>query len=121
MYQTALGRDYVHGSGAKATPMKEVMNELDPRAAKDYSWHAEAVYDDVPVATLKKMSDRGPWIALMRTTTSNGKFGSHSVVVDGIDSSGNVMIRDPAHKGSRYQMTGTDFNEHWTGISIVRR
>ncbi len=44
----------------------------------------------------------------------------HTVVVDGLDGAGNIMIRDPAH-GTRYEMTRKEFLEVWTFISVYKK
>jgi filamentous hemagglutinin len=45
---------------------------------------------------------------------------AHTVVVDGLDDAGNIMVRDPAH-GTRYEMTQKNFLKHWTGIAVYRK
>lgn len=44
---------------------------------------------------------------------------SHTVVVDGLDEAGNIMIRDPKH-GTRYEMIRQEFLEVWTGGAVWR-
>jgi hypothetical protein len=44
----------------------------------------------------------------------------HTVVVDDLDNSGNIMIRDPAD-GTRYEMTRKNFIEHWNLTAVYRK
>jgi hypothetical protein len=56
------------------------------------------------------LQDGKSWATELRTP---GKV-SHSVVVDGLNESGEIMIRDP-QDGERYEMKASDFMAHWTG------
>ncbi len=42
---------------------------------------------------------------------------SHMVVVDGLDSAGRVVIRDPA-RGTRYLMLWDEFTRVWEGQTV---
>ena len=53
------------------------------------------------------------WIAELREP---GKT-SHIVAVDGLDSEGGIMIRDP-QKATRYEMKTGDFMKYWVGRSL---
>ena len=44
---------------------------------------------------------------------------AHTVVVDGLNADGNIMIRDPAD-GSRYEMTRANFLKHWNLTALYR-
>ena len=43
----------------------------------------------------------------------------HTVVVDGLDELGNLIIRDPA-EGTKYEMIRDDFLRYWSGLSVFR-
>lgn len=53
------------------------------------------------------------WVAELR---EQGKV-SHIVAVDGLNSQGQIMIRDPA-KATRYEMTEEVFRRYWNGRSL---
>jgi hypothetical protein len=43
---------------------------------------------------------------------------AHMVVVDGEDSVGNIMIRDPWDGGSTYSMAADEFQRVWNGNAV---
>jgi RHS repeat-associated protein len=59
------------------------------------------------------LNTTGAWGAMMR----GAKGGYHMVVVDGLDSSGSVLIRDP-HNGSSYTTPYSEFINVWTGEAV---
>jgi hypothetical protein len=120
MFLKDLGKDYVHGAGVKPTPLAESLNRVDPEAGKSYVWRAEFRGSASP-QLVSSLRAKGPWVASMRTINSKGGFGGHVVVVDGLSSTGNVLIRDPAGKGTSYEMTMADFDANWDGFAVYRR
>lgn len=40
------------------------------------------------------------------------------VIIDGLDSAGKVIIRDPWRPGTKYTMDWEDFIQHWMGDTI---
>jgi len=70
---------------------------------------------------LSELSEGGPWIAQMWEGgwTTKPK-PPHIVVVDGLNPSGNVMIRDP-QEGTGYEMKVADFLNTWSGQAAYRR
>jgi hypothetical protein len=77
----------------------------------------------VPENELDKLLGQGPWAAEFRELQPTVQYkrleAAHTVVVDGLDEQGNIMIRDPAD-GKRYEMTRKDFVKHWTLHSVFR-
>lgn len=69
---------------------------------------------DPSAASLRYLNNTGPWSAMMWET---GSPVGHWVVVDGLDSVGNVMIRDP-FSGTSYEMTENSFLNAWSGGSV---
>lgn len=73
-----------------------------------------------PTQVIQYLARKGSWIAQVHT---------HFVVVDGIDSAGNVMIRDPwflparergLNSGSHYKVTLRTFLADWYAVGIYR-
>jgi hypothetical protein len=58
----------------------------------------------------------GSWSAMM---WERGSSYGYWVVVDGLDSTGSVMIRDPAN-GTKYLMNQSDFFKNWNGFSVFK-
>lgn len=48
-----------------------------------------------------------------------GGKAAHAVVVDGVDASGNICIRDPYH-GTKYEMTREQFLKYWNSRAVIR-
>jgi hypothetical protein len=64
-------------------------------------------YLNADSGTIGALNTTGSWIALLDPTTNPGHF----VVVDGVNSTGDLSIRDP--EGLSYSMTESDFMSHW--------
>jgi filamentous hemagglutinin len=60
------------------------------------------------------------WGAELRDNFYHRVEMGHMVVVDGLDDTGNIMIRDPAH-GERYEMTRENFLKHWSDRALFRK
>jgi hypothetical protein len=70
-----------------------------------------------PSATFNALRKNGPFMTTLRTF---GMDVSHFVIVDGLDASGKVIIRDPAD-GSRYLMQWAEFLRVWEGQCVWRQ
>ena len=77
--------------------------------------------DKSPLQLLEELGQRGPWLA---------QVGKHMVVVDGIDPSGYLRVRDPWYEpglqrgirvGSQYRVSFRTFFELWGTGSVYRR
>ncbi len=66
--------------------------------------------------SLEEISQHGSWGA---TFYGNNYRIHHSVVIDGISKSGDVMIRD-SWEGTKYEMTKPNFFSKWSGHAIYR-
>jgi hypothetical protein len=68
----------------------------------------------VSESSIPALNARGSWIAMLRGSDN------HGVVVDGYNSVGNLLIRDP-WDGTKYAMTTKTFiEEAWTGFAVFR-
>ncbi len=67
--------------------------------------------------SLGEISENGPWGATL--IQRNGSL-PHSVVIDGINQLGQLMVRDP-WEGTRYEMLVTDFMDIWTRHAVYKR
>ena len=105
---------------------KDLMKVIGYPVATEYL--AKALgnnWEGAPVAesALDRLLQKGSWVADVRERMgvryARLEF-AHAVVVDGLDISGNIMIRDPA-KGMRYEMTRAEFLATWTGTAVFRK
>jgi filamentous hemagglutinin len=69
-----------------------------------------------PLQTFTALMAHGPFAT---TLYAFGMPMSHIVVVDGLDSAGRVVIRDPA-RGTRYLMLWDEFTRVWEGQTVLR-
>ncbi|MEX5610692.1 hemagglutinin repeat-containing protein, partial [Pseudomonas protegens] len=100
------------GDGATyETQLASVLNKLDSSGSR--KWVGSGVDAD-DIGTFHGLSSTGAWAAQLWERGS--KIG-HWVVVDGLDSGGRVMIRDP-WKGTSYKMDMKEFQGTWNGYSI---
>ncbi|MCC6554694.1 MAG: C39 family peptidase [Polyangiaceae bacterium] len=107
----AAGDRYNPYGGMYAEDLASVMNELDPSATR--SWRADAaVHENVDVA-VRELSEQGPWIAGIKEQGSEGS--GHFVIVDGLDESGKVLVRDPAG-ATEYGVPVSEFSQWWDRI-----
>lgn len=71
---------------------------------------------------LDYLLNNGSWAAELRSPPASMYARidmGHSVVVDGVNDAGDIMIRDP-WEGTRYEMTRYNFLKHWTGTSVYK-
>ncbi|MCC6554699.1 MAG: hypothetical protein IT372_17130 [Polyangiaceae bacterium] len=99
----AAGERYNPHGGIQARDLASVMSELDPDG--QLSWRADLARAPNVADAVKELSAEGPWIA---------SVPDHYVIVNGIDESGNVHIRDPAGGGMEYTVAITEFARFWT-------
>lgn len=73
-------------------------------------------------SSISEISEKGPWAAeLMENAGTELEKSLHTVVVDGVSDSGNLVIRDP-WEGTKYEMDIKHFLEDvWTGRAVYRR
>jgi filamentous hemagglutinin len=109
-----------------AIKQKDLLNQLGaPVATKYLARFPGPMWDGGPVdeAALEVLLHRGSWVADLRERMGLRYARlepAHAVIVDGVDSSGNIMIRDPA-QATRYEMTRYEFMEAWTGVAVFRK
>lgn len=109
-----------------AIKQKDLLNQLGaPVATKYLARVLGPMWDGGPVdeAALEVLLHRGSWVADLRERMGLRYARlepAHAVIVDGVDSSGNIMIRDPA-QATRYEMTRYEFMEAWTGVAVFRK
>jgi RHS repeat-associated protein len=63
---------------------------------------------DANEEVLKALNKQGSWIALLKPKAKLG----HYVIVDGLDNSGNILIRDP--RGIEYGLSTSNFLKLWS-------
>jgi len=69
-----------------------------------------------PRQTFTALMAPGPFATILYAF---GMPMSHMVVVDGLDSAGRVVLRDPA-RGTRYLMLWDEFTRVWEGQTVLR-
>ena len=72
--------------------------------------------------SVSEICEKGPWAAeLMKNAGTELEKSLHTVVVDGISDSGNLIIRDP-WEGTKYEMTIKHFLvDVWNGRAVYRK
>jgi hypothetical protein len=109
-----------------AIKQRDLLDQLGaPVATKYLARVLGPMWDGGPVdeAALDVHLHRGSWVADLRERMGMRYARlepAHAVIVDGVDSSGNIMIRDPA-QATRYEMTRYEFIEAWTGVAVFRK
>ncbi|MBA3923842.1 MAG: C39 family peptidase [Nostocaceae cyanobacterium] len=91
------------------------MNTLAP----SFSWAGGPL--SIPNATISQLlytlNSTGSWAAML---WESGSTIGHMVVVDGINETGYILIRDP-WSGTKYQMRLDEFCQYWNEYAIYRR
>jgi hypothetical protein len=91
----------------------------------DLSWLANELGLEWKFKVYDEEDTMGPQALLHKGLSWAAEFKelgktAHAVVVDGINDSGQVLVRDP-WKGTKYEMAFDDFKEVWTGRCVVPR
>ncbi|MBN7137863.1 hypothetical protein A7A76_24575 [Lysobacter enzymogenes] len=79
----------------------------------DHGW----VGAGVDSSSFGALNETGSWSAMM---WEKGNGYGHWVVVDGLNDSGMVLLRDPFN-ATRYSMTPLDFDNSWSGYSVFKQ
>lgn len=118
---SACGEMLSTGTIDQATLVEKLGTPCDTRALAaglGPPWIGDAVYPNILDTLLKG----GPWATQLRELAPKiyrrANVG-HTVVVDGLDDAGHIMIRDPAN-GTRYEMTRECFLAHWALFSVFK-
>lgn len=101
------------GRPTSAQALAGAMNELWSGSG---TWRGGGIWIEGATTrqTVEALNSTGPWIANMRLV---GTSMHHSVIVDGFDEAGLLIIRDPA-QGTMYKMTYEDFETFWSGYGV---
>lgn len=97
--------------GSELTSAQSLAGKLN---AVDSGWTGQAV----TTSSFNALNKTGSWSAMM---WEPGASTGHWVVVDGLNSAGDVVIRDPAGVGTTYTMTVDAFKETWNGFSVFKK
>ncbi|WP_366930815.1 papain-like cysteine protease family protein [Microcoleus sp. bin38.metabat.b11b12b14.051] len=101
------------GAPTSAEEIANALNELTP--ATSHQWQAGFIDTSTPLAAFNLLlNTEQSWMAQMK------EFGNrvgHMVVVDGLDVTGLVLIRDP-WEGTRYKMNIDEFLKVWNQIAV---
>jgi filamentous hemagglutinin len=92
------------------------MNKLQQESGTGAGGKWEGAWVDTihsPRQTFDSLSRRGSFITSLKSFGSE----SHMVVIDGIDSQGRIVVRDP-WEGTRYTMEWETFESVWQGMSV---
>ena len=73
-----------------------------------------------PFKSLAEVGENGPWAAELGEFEFT-KFPKrpHAVIVEGVDGTGNVLIKDPL-EGTRYAMSEENFLKAWTRQAVYQ-
>ncbi len=101
------------GAPTSAEEIANALNELTP--ATSHRWQAGFIDTSTPLAAFNLLlNTEQSWMA------QRSEFGNrvgHMVVVDGLDLTGFVLIRDP-WEGTRYKMNIDEFLKVWNQIAV---
>ncbi|MCA9898966.1 MAG: hypothetical protein KC433_12315 [Anaerolineales bacterium] len=97
------------GRPATVQSVADVLNRIDNGAG---TWIGGGFDNSPEVVTA--LSGTGSWMANMAV---DGSSIQHSVIVNGINTSGNLRILDP-YSGTSYSMTMDDFLSSWGGYGV---
>ncbi len=118
---SACGEMLSRGNIAQADLIRELGAPCDTRSlasALGPPWRGGGLLP----AQLDEVLKRGSWATELREPVGH-RFRrmepGHTVVVDGLDELGNLIIRDPA-EGTKYEMIRDDFLRYWSGLSVFR-
>ncbi|KYC40619.1 hypothetical protein WA1_26245 [Scytonema hofmannii PCC 7110] len=93
-----------------------VLNALDTESSRKWMGGCLTIPGATESQLLNTLNTTGSWAALLKQLRPLVKL-SHVVIVDGIDNTGYILIRDP-WEGTRYKMRREDFLFHWTTDAI---
>jgi len=111
------GKMYRKGVGSRYAPMLEMARHLG-------FGKAEMVFSKSIAEIKKRLKDGRPVIVSMKgnlryvTGGRNRRTSGHIVVVSGVDPNGNIVLLDPAGRGSRALMKSKDFLRVWRGFMV---
>ncbi|MEP6757528.1 MAG: hypothetical protein ABJA67_18650, partial [Chthonomonadales bacterium] len=116
---SAVGEMLSDGRLTESALMAELGDRPDVTELLKYlgsEWTSEAKR----FKSFAEIGQKGPWAAeLMENSGTELEKSLHTVVVDGVESSGNLIIRDP-WEGTTYEMTQQSFLKDWTRRSVYR-
>jgi filamentous hemagglutinin len=99
--------------GTEPKAVANALNIMDPGATR--TWIGGFIdAAGGPLQEFHSANSKGSWAAQMYL----GGGEHHTIVVDGLNDLGQVMVRDPA-TGTRYNMLMDDFLGSWSGIALV--
>lgn len=106
------------GVPADPSTLARALNTLDPGDSRLWGGGELIIPGATESQLLDALNSTGSWAAVL--WESGARIG-HLVIVDGIDQTGKVMIRDPRGEGTRYKMNRDDFLQYWNQQGIYLR
>ncbi|WP_276318399.1 filamentous hemagglutinin N-terminal domain-containing protein [Variovorax gossypii] len=124
-YTTVTEQTMINGLGIGTTTPDAIARELRAITGKPI----QGGVLDVKVAEMTDPQIRGlvnqlsgkgdsPYLSLFGSSPTMGMKNGHWVIVEGLDSAGNIKILDPV--GKSYTMTPSSFRSAWEGGAIVK-
>lgn len=97
--------------------LANVLNAIDlPEGIQQWVGGPLAIPGATDCQLFETLNNTGSWAAVLWEV---GAGLGHMVLVDGLDETGYVLIRDP-WDGTRYKMTKGDFLKYWTTQAVFR-
>ncbi|MGK7901393.1 MAG: papain-like cysteine protease family protein [Hormoscilla sp.] len=106
------------GVPADASSLARVLNSLDEEVSRLWGGGELVIPGATESQLLDALNATGSWAAVL--WESGARMG-HVVIVDGIDETGKVMIRDPRGQGTKYKMNRDDFLQYWNQQGVYLR
>lgn len=92
-----------------SSSLARVLNSLDEEVSRLWGGGELVIPGATESQLLDALNATGSWAAVL--WESGARMG-HVVIVDGIDETGKVMIRDPRGQGTKYKMNRDDFLQY---------
>lgn len=93
------------------------MNIFDPATPPRWAGGTLSIPGATQAEIFETLNTTGPWAAMLWEV---GSEIGHMVVIDGMDESADVLIRDP-WEGTKYKMKEEDFLQYWNQYGVYRR
>jgi filamentous hemagglutinin len=106
------------GVPSDAASLARSLNKLDTEKSRLWGGGELVIPGATPLQLLKALNTTGSWAAVLWEIRA--KIG-HFVIVDGLETKNNVMIRDPQGEGTKYLMELKEFFKYWNQQGVYLR
>ena len=94
-----------------------ILNQLDPSISRLWGGGELVIAGATSLQVLNALNTTGSWAAVLWEIER--RYG-HIVIVDGVDETGKILIRDPS-EGTKYKMELAEFLLYWNQQGVYLR